>query len=192
MQLDIYYSYACRESYLVFEWLNRVKENGYSLNINWHPFAIQIDDPNHYWNRTWDTANSELRGFLAVELAKQQGSEYFSLFHKYLEMAVHEQFLELGDEETLMNVARQAKLDLNRFQSDIHNSQLIKNIHDSHLLGIKKWNIFGTPTLIFDNQHSFHLELSDIPLEVDALKTFQAVEVLASKQIYISQLKKTN
>ncbi|MBL8090176.1 MAG: DsbA family protein [Anaerolineales bacterium] len=192
MQLDIYYSYACRESYLVFEWLNRVKENGYPLNINWHPFAIQIDAPNHYWNRTWDTANSELRGFIAAESAKQQGREYFSLFHKYLEMAVHEQFLELGDEATLMNVAQKAKLDLSRFQSDVYNSQLIKNIHNSHLLGIKKWNIFGTPTLIFENGHSFHLELNEIPLVIDALKTFQAVEVLVNKQIYIKQLKKTN
>ena len=91
-----------------------------------------------------------------------------------------------------MRAAQQANLDLSRFQSDLNNAQLLKNIHDSHLLGIEKWNIFGTPTLIFENRRSFHLELSDIPLEVDALKTFQAVEVVTSKQNYIKQLKKTN
>lgn len=192
MQLDIYYSYACRDTYLVFEWLNRVERKGQNLNINWHPFAIQIDDENNYWNRTWDIANSELRGFIAAESAKQQGQEYFHLFHQYLEQIVHEQFLELGDEETLINVARQANLDLGRFQYDIHNAQLLKNIQDSHLFGIKKWNIFGTPTLIFENQHSFHLELNNIPLEVDALEMFQAVEILVNKQTYIQQLKKTN
>jgi hypothetical protein len=40
MQMDIYYSYACRESYLVFAWLKLVEKSGQSLDIHWRPFAI--------------------------------------------------------------------------------------------------------------------------------------------------------
>ena len=85
MQLDIYYSYACRDSYLVFAWLKEVKKSGQSLEMNWHPFAIQLDDPDQYWKRPWKFANSELRGFIAAEAARRQGSESFSRFHDALD-----------------------------------------------------------------------------------------------------------
>jgi hypothetical protein len=98
MKVDIYYSYACRESYLVYAWLKQVKQSGQPLDIHWQPFAIQMDDPNTYWEQPWATANSELRGFIAAEAARRQGSESFSRFHDALERAVHEQYLELGGE----------------------------------------------------------------------------------------------
>ena len=52
--MDIYYSYACRESYLVYAWLRRVQQTGKVLNLYWCPFAIQIDNPIDYWKRSWD------------------------------------------------------------------------------------------------------------------------------------------
>lgn len=59
--MDIYYSYA---------WLKRVQKSGQSLDINWLPFAIQMDNPNEYWTQPWESANSELRGFIAAEAAR--------------------------------------------------------------------------------------------------------------------------
>ncbi len=81
MQMEIYYSYACRDSYLVYAWLKRVEKSRQSLDIHWRPFAIQMDEPNAYWTQPWESANSELRGFIAAEAAKRQGSESFSRFH---------------------------------------------------------------------------------------------------------------
>lgn len=192
MQLEIYYSYACRDSYLVFAWLNEVKKNGQSLEINWHPFAIQMDEPDQYWKRPWKFANSELRGFIAAEAAKRQGSEAFLRFHEALESAVHEQLLELGDEGTLIGAAQQAGLDVNRFQMDWVDPQLARIAQHGHLRATERWNVSGTPTLVFPNGHSFHLELNNIPLGTDALETFQAVETLAVTQPNVRLLRRTN
>ena len=192
MQLDIYYSYACRDSYLVFAWLKEVKKSGQPLEINWHPFAIQMDDPDQYWKRPWKLANSELRGFIAAEAARRQGSEAFLRFHDALEGAVHEQFLELGEETTLIAVTQQAGLDMDRFLADWHDLQLTQAVQRSHEQGSEKFNISGTPTLVFPNGRSFHLELSEVPPVVEALETFQVFETMASRLPYIKQLKRTD
>ena len=192
MQIDIYYSYACRDSYLVFAWLHEVKKNGQTLEMNWHPFAIQMDDPNQYWKRPWKSASSELRGFIAAEAVRRQGSEYFPRFHDALESAVHEQLLELGDEITLIDAAQKAGLDVNRFRADWVDPQLAQIAQHSHVQAVERWNVSGTPTLVFPNERSFHLELSEIPLGADALATFQAVETLAVAQPNIRLLRQTN
>lgn len=192
MQLDIFYSYACRDSYLVFAWLKEVKKSGQPLETNWHPFAIQMDDPDQYWKRPWKFANSELRGFIAAEAAKRQGTQLFFRFHDALESAVHEQLLELGDESTLVGAAQQASLDMNRFRMDWVDPQLTQIAQRSHVQAVEHWNVSGTPTLVFRNGHSFHLELSTIPHGADALETFQAVETLAVRQPNIQILRQTN
>jgi len=192
MQMDIYYSYACRESYLVFAWLKLVEKSGQAFNIHWHPFAIQMDAPSEYWNQSWRIANSELRGFIAAEAARRQGSEAFLAFHDALEQAVHEQFLELGDETTLIVAAQQAGLNVDRFQADLHDPQLAQAARNSHAQAIERWNVSGTPTLVFPNGRSFHLELSEVPPVADALETFRVLETLALRLPYIRQLKRAN
>jgi predicted DsbA family dithiol-disulfide isomerase len=192
MQMDIYYSYACRDSYLVHAWLKLIQERGISLHINWRPFAIQMDKPSEYWNQSWKTANSELRGFIAAEAARRQGNEAFLRFHNALEGAVHEQLLELGEESTLIAVTQQAGLDMDRFQADWHDPQLTQAVQHSHIQGGEKLNISGTPTLVFPNGRSFHLELSEVPPVADALETFQVFETMALRLPFIKQLKRTN
>lgn len=192
MQMDIYYSYACRDSYLVFAWLKLVEKSGQAININWYAFAIQMDDSNEYWNHPWSTANSELRGFIAGEAARRQGHDSFYRFHNALEQAVHDELLELGDEATLIHAGQQAGLDMNRFVADWQDIQLAQTAQDSHIQGMEKFNISGTPTLVFPNGLSFHLELSKIPLQAHALETFNAITMLTSAHPYIKQLRQTN
>ena len=189
--MDIYYSYACRDSYLVYAWLKRVQQSGESLDLHWYPFAIQIDDPIEYWDPSWETANSELRGFIAAEAAKRQGKDFFYRFHDALESAVHEQFLELGDEATLIGAAQQTGLDLQRFRANWQDRQIVEAIQQSHNLAVDQWNIFGTPTIVFSNGRSLHLELKDIPSGADALELFQTLDTFAVGHPYIKQLTRT-
>lgn len=59
MEMDIYYSYACHESYLVYAWLKHVEKNGQVIDIHWRPFAIHMDIPNEYWTQPWESAKPE-------------------------------------------------------------------------------------------------------------------------------------
>lgn len=190
--MDIYYSYACRESYLVHAWLKHVKKNGQSVDIDWRPFAIQMENPNEYWEQPWESANSELRGFIAAEAARRQGSESFSRFHDALEQLVHEQLLELRDEVTLLGAAQQAGLNLDKFQTDWHDPQLAQDARRQHLEGLEKLHVSGTPSLVFPNGRSIHVELSEVPKAADSLELFRVIELLAIRLPYVNQFKQTN
>src|SRR5688572_20284359 len=192
MRIEIFYSYACRDTYLVFAWLQLIEKSGLAVDIHWRPFAIQMDDRKDYWNQSWQTANSELRGFIAAEAAKKQGGRLFQQFHNALEQAVHEKFLELGDESTLIAAAQEAGLDVQRFREDLHDPQLASVAKHSHIQGNETLNISGTPTLVFPSGGAYHLELGDIPSQPNALETFRAIEFLVETPPYIRQLRRTN
>lgn len=192
MHLEVFYSYACRDTYAVFKWLRRVQASGVPLDITWRPFAIQQDDPHADWARPWADANSELRGFMAAEAARQQGAPAFRRFHDALEAAVHAEFLELGDEETLIGAAEQAELDVERFRSALQApADLARAAQRSHARAEEAFGVFGTPTLVFPNGQAIHVELAAIPAARDARVLFEAVTALAIEQPYVGQLKRT-
>ena len=164
MKLDVFYSYACRDSYLAYAWLKRLQNNGQALTVEWHPFAIQMDDPVGYWEQSWAAANSEFRGFVAAEVARQQGYDVFLRFHDALEIAVHEQFLELREESTLLGAAQRTGLDIRQFQRGWHDPRLVSRVRESHLQAVEQFSVFGTPTIVLPNGSAYHVELGNVPL----------------------------
>jgi len=128
---------------------------------------------------------------MAAEAARRQGETAFRRFHDALEASVHEQLLELGDEETLVGAARQANLDIERFQADQQNPAMAQLAQRSHRRAVEQFNVFGTPTLVFSNGQALHLELAEIPPKDEAVAMFQSVVALAVEHPYLAQLKRT-
>jgi hypothetical protein len=178
MKIQIFYSYACRDSYKVFSWLNCVQEQGAALDILWYPFAVEIENEED-WAQPWQTARSELRGFIAAESAQLQGEYAFRRFHQLLECAVHEEYLELGDEQTILSAAKQAALDMDSFQAALNNPEMTAIARQSHRRGVEQFKVFGTPTLIFPQESAIHLELNEIPMPDHAVQLFESVKALA-------------
>jgi hypothetical protein len=100
--------------------------------------------------------------------------------------------LELWDESALIGAAKQAGLDLDHFQSDWHDPKLAQLAERSHIQAVERLNVSGTPTLVFPNGYSFHLELNAVPVDVGILETFRAVETLTITHPYVRQLTQTN
>ncbi|HBY99294.1 MAG: DsbA family protein [Ardenticatenaceae bacterium] len=191
VQIEVFFSYACRDSYQVFAWLKRVQAQGVELRLTWSPFAIQLDGASDDWRQPWERANSELRGFIAAEAARRQGADAFRRFHHALEAAVHEQFLELGEEDTLLGAAEEAGLDVGRFRAAWHSPDLAYLARQSHERAVEHFDVFGTPTLVFANGQALHLELAAIPPETEAVAVFRALVALAVDHPYVAQLKRT-
>ncbi len=70
--------------------------------------------------------------------------------------------------------------------------QLAQVAQNSHTQAVEQWNVSGTPTLVFPNKHSFHIELSETPAETATLETFRAIETLTVTHPYISMLRQTD
>jgi hypothetical protein len=73
----------------------------------------------------------------------------------------------------------------------VYYPQLAQAAQDGHAHAAEQWNVTGTPTLLFPNGRSFHLELNEAPLEADALEMFRMIESLTVAQPYIKQLRQT-
>lgn len=190
INLRIFYSYACRDTYLLFRLLREVQEQGQAVNIVWSPFAIQMDGDPDYWIRPWEQARSELRGFIAASAARQQGKKAFLAFHAALEVAVHEQLLELGDERTLLDTASLAGLDMDFFASAFRDPELARSVYESHQQAAQQYGIFGTPTIVFSNNQAIHLELvEDIPAR-RSLSLFRDIVDLGNVHPYLSKLER--
>lgn len=189
-QIEVFYSYACHDTYKVFKWLQHLEEQGEALELTWSPFAVEIASEQE-WQQPWETARSELRGFMAAEAARQQGAEAFRRFHQQLEQAVHETYLELGDESTLINAAVQAGLDMEQFQAVLRSDSLARAAQQSHQRGVKDFNVFDTPTLVFCGSHSVYLELDQLIADNNTLSLFQMVKAFALEQLQVVQLKRT-
>lgn len=190
-RLEIFYSYACRDTYVAYRWLQDVQAARHTLALSWKPFAIQLADTHEGWPHSWQEANSELRGFLAAEAARQQGMDSFLRFHDILEEAVHERGLELGEERTLIGAAEQAGLALDRFQAALYSGDLVDRVRSSHERGLQVYGVFGTPTLVFSNGLAFHLELESIPPAAEAEAVFSAIKTLGLQYPYVGQFKHT-
>jgi predicted DsbA family dithiol-disulfide isomerase len=189
-QIEVFYSYACHDTYKVFKWLQHLEEQGEALELTWSPFAVEIASEQE-WQQPWESARSELRGFMAAEAARQQGAEAFRRFHQQLEQVVHETYLELGDESILINAAVQAGLDIEQFQAVLRSGSLARAAQQSHQRGGKDFNVFGTPTLVFCGSHSVYLELSQLMADNNTLSLFQMVKAFALEQPQVVQLKRT-
>lgn len=189
-RIEVFYSYACRDTYKVFKWLDNLEAQGEALELIWSPFAVEIASEQG-WQQPWETAGSELRGFMAAEAARQQGAAVFRRFHQHLELAVHEAYLELGEESTLINAALQTGLDVGQFQAALKSDQMARIAQQSYQRGTQQFNIFGTPTLVFCGSHSVYLELTEVLSENDGLALFQMVKAFALEQPQVVQLKRT-
>lgn len=189
-RIEVFFSYACRDTYKIFKWLQHLEEQGEALELRWGPFAVEIESEQD-WQQPWETARSELRGFMAAEAARQQGPEAFRRFHQQLEQAVHETYLELGDESTLINAAVQAGLDMEQFQAVLRSDALARAAQHSHQRGVHQFKIFGTPTLVFCGSHSVYLEPGQPIADNNTLSLFQMVKAFALEQPQVVQLKRT-
>lgn len=191
-QIEIFYSYACRDTYEVFEWLRRAQSEGVALDITWRPYAIQMGDDAGYWRRPWSEASSELRGFIVAEAVRRQSQEAFHRFHAALEAAVHEELLELAEEAVLLGAVENADVDVAPIRTAFEApAEYARTAERSHQRAEAEYDIFGTPTLVFPNDQTLHVELDAIPPVEEARALFDHVAALAVKQPYVSRLERT-
>lgn len=144
--------------------------------------------------RLWDQPESyPSKGLLALragESAKRQGQDQFDRFHLALLRARHEQGQDLTERATILLAAREAGLDLPSFERDLADRQLLKNIGKDHMEGVKRFEVFGTPTLIFDNGLGAYLRLKPPPPPEQALQVFEEFYDIVAKRPYVLEVKR--
>ncbi len=102
---------------------------------------------------------------LALMLAKAAQAHATEVFEKYQEAtfdAMHTQHRMLGRED-LVGLARAAGLDVDRFETETAQRTWLAAVRTDHREGIERWKVFGTPTLVFQDQAAAYLKFADVP-----------------------------
>ena len=186
-------------------WLSRVKKAyGDNLDITWRHFSLEQnaytikqgsegngDDPDwKVWEQEDPTAGRGLLAQMASEAARRQGSEAQDKFNLALLIARHagEGRVALNDEESLIEVAEEAGLDVGQLREDLKDPELAKIVGRDHEEAVEL-GIFGTPTFVFENGNAAFLK-AFIPPEEDAVAEFEHFTAIAGKMSNIGEIKR--
>lgn len=102
---------------------------------------------------------------------------------------MHEAKRKIADKDVLADVAGDAGLDVTRFRTDLDDRRLLKKLAEDHTFAVTSFNVFGTPTLVFDGQHAVFLKMTPPPPE-EALAMFEEVRQVAVSRPNIREIKR--
>tara|TARA_B100000676_G_C17561098_1_gene572297 strand:- start:16 stop:639 length:624 start_codon:yes stop_codon:yes gene_type:complete len=193
VKIDIFADYACPFVFNTYIWLRKIKNHyGGNLEINWRSFLLGIKDKENFNWKDSETlsSNRSLLSLIAGKAAKKQGDEVFERYHDKLLISRHRQTdrIHLNDKSTLIRLADECELNLEQFEIDLNNENIIDEVSNDHNEGLKI-GVFGTPTFVFENGNSIYLK-TFIPPEQDMIKSFEYFLLISKNCSFIGEMKR--
>ena len=178
--VDVYFDFACPYVHSAATWLRDVDRQlgGASIDVTWKFFPLeQVNAPADAEYPIWDLPSERRsRGrdsMHAAAAARRQGRDAFDRFHAALLALKHDEGLDHGKRSTLEEAASRSELDLARFNSDLDERELLREIKDDYLFGRERLGVFGTPTFVFPNGQSAYLRLLPPPPTNEAVSFWE-------------------
>ena len=142
------------------------------------------------WEQPDDFKTRGLWGLRASEAARNQGPEAFERFRLGLLIARHEGQKLLSERETFLEVAREAGLDLDRFEKDLSDRSLLDRIATDHTEAVTKYGAFGVPTFVFPDGQAAFLKMRPAPQDGDAVAFFEDFLRTVVGRPYVHEIKR--
>ena len=121
-----------------------------------------------------------------------QGDLLFDPFHLLLYKAFHEKKRDTTRDEVLQEIAQEAHLDMQRFMEDLRSAASRQWVGEDHGEAVEKYQVFGVPTLVFEEQWPFFLKLGSLPDSAEENVTFfKEIKGLIVGRPYLLEMKRT-
>lgn len=175
--MDVYFDYACPFAWAAQVWLDDVKDAfGDDVDVTWRYFPLEqanAKDPDFkVWDQPNDGSSSTLRSFQAAWAAKQQGEEAFRKMHAAIFRKRHVDGRNLAGQKVLEAAAEEAGLDLEQFREDLKSDEVFAEIEKDYTAA-RELEVFGTPTIVFDNDEGAYLKLNYNDMPEDPIDFFE-------------------
>lgn len=195
-KLDIYYDYLCPYAHTASIWARQLEEAlGGRVEITWRAFPLeQVNSTNgpdwKLWEHPDDSFSQSLLAFHAAKAAARQGPEAFRRYHYALMDLRHVTRRALTRKATLIELARQTELEVERFTRDLDDRSLLAEIGQDYELGREQFGVFGTPTLVFPDGGTLYIQMRPAPPEGEAIRLLETFANMASEQQYLWEIKR--
>ena len=177
--------------------LTKVRELGWQdFEVDWQPFSLaQVNSDKgaefKYWEQpgALDGSDRTLLAHRAGLAAKRQGKEAFEAFFMALLKARHEEKKDLTDPAVVEGAALVAGIDLGRFQEDLADPDLLREIGESHTRAVEEVGAFGVPTFVFPGGKSAFLKMF-IPPEDRVVEVFDSLVKVMGEFEHVGEIKR--
>ena len=195
-RVEVYYDYGCPYVHAAALWLKNVKcELGDRLEIAWRYFPLEqvnsVEGPEwKLWEQPQDYVSRGRGAFHGAIAARKQGEAAFEAFHYGLLNAKHVEGKNHGRRSVVMDAARDASLDMARFERDLDDYSLLSSIGVDYEHGRNEHGVFGTPTLVFADGASAYLKMLPPAPDADAMSAWAMLTDLIRSRPYIAEVKR--
>ena len=186
--MTCFYDFTCEYSCRVWMWFERLRAGGLDLEVDWRPFVLkevnrEDDEPSVLVGPTIDSV-----AVLALAIAEaSRGGTGAESYRAEIFTAMH-----ADDEHPLrddvVEIATRAGLDLDLFWRD--ETLWLGSVRASHEGAVSARGVFGTPTLVFDDDSAIFLRLTELPPATEDRPRWDAVTTLATEFPEVVELKR--
>ncbi len=102
--------------------------------------------------------------------------------------------LDMTDRASFEWAAHHAGLDMDRFQHDFHNRDMVDAIRCHYEEGVNQFEVFGVPTLVFNNTDAVYVKTMSIPPRDEALALLAEIRASFARpeREWLAELKRPN
>ncbi|MBN4064223.1 DsbA family protein [Dehalococcoides mccartyi] len=168
-------------------------ELGDDLIINWRSFALeQVNSKEGDDWKAWEQGSDYVsRGLWPLRGGIAARAQSTAAHNDFMEKLLHAKHVERDDvrtRETIIEIAKTADLDIEKFISVMDDPASLKQIGIDHEEALTH-GVFGTPTFVFEDGTAAFLKMFTPP-EDESMSAFKDFMGIASKRNYFGELKR--
>jgi len=196
LEFDVYFDYGCPYVNGAAVWLRDVKSDlGDRVRITWRFFPLeQVNAANgpewKLWEQPDGFRSKGLPAFRGALAARQQGDDAFERYHYAMLGLRHDEGQDHGKRSTVLEAARRADLDLERFERDLDDRSFLPEIGADYARGRDEHGAFGTPTFVFPDGTAAYLRMLPSAPAAEAVDFFQEFVRTARERPYVHEIKR--
>ena len=152
-----------------------------------------MNNNNSDW-RFWEQPAADVRSlyaFLAIEAVRDQNEALTTPLLMALLRAVHEEKRQPNDLEMVREVAQGVGgVDVQRMMREMGHQELRRRVAADYERAANEYDIFGTPTLLFEGGEPVFLKMSPPAPQPEAGDLFTVVQRMSREMSYVQEMKK--
>lgn len=203
----VYYDYMCPYAFRMLSLLTEMEQIRVDLTVTWRFFSLEESNAVsrgqsadwHIWEQPLNYESvfgrphrRILAPFLATYAASLQGPEALTRFRLAVFQAYHKERQDISDPAVLLEIARQAALELSGFTAHWQSAAARDHLRDEHLSGVDA-GVFGTPTIIINGCEATYLRLSALSENLEERHAcFEELVRTLTQRPYLRELKRAS
>jgi hypothetical protein len=187
MLVTCYIDYTCPYSFRAFQWLTRLRDAA-GVQPRWATFSLKEANRDPGTPSPFDDPQISSLSVLALALAHAARDTEASRYHGLVFEAMHGGGPRLS-EPALLELAGEAGVDVERFAGQ--RGRWLDAVAAEHHDAVRRFAVFGTPTLVIDDRTAVFLKLAQAPPPEQDAELWSSVYTLACCQPDLVEIKRT-